>query len=151
MVLDIGHKQGESSDVIEAHAIVVNETEIEGYIETYPEYVKFCDPGKSVKMYFVAMLSKKPKGIGSFIDGIQKDGESVTKGNNNGLYLTFDMEQDEALEIQTGLSYTSIANARLNLTTETSKKTFDKVQKESKEIWNKRLNKIVVEGGKKRR
>ncbi len=149
LVLDIGHKQGESSDVIEAHAIVVNETEIEGYIETYPEYVKFCDPGKSVKMYFVAMLSKKPTGTGSFIDDIHKEGESVTKGNSNGLYLTFDMEQDEVLEIQTGLSYTSIANARLNLKTETSKKTFEKVQKESKEIWNKRLNKIVVEGGKK--
>ena len=149
LVVDIGHKQGESSDVIEAHAIVVNETEIEGYIVTYPEYVKFCDPGKSVKMYFVAKLSKKPTGTGSFIDDIQKEGESVTKGNNNGLYLSFDMEQDEVLEIQTGLSYTSITNARLNLKVETSKKAFDLVKKESKEIWNKKLNKIVVEGGKK--
>jgi len=149
LVVDIGHKQGESSDVIEAQAIVVNETEIEGYIVTYPEYVKFCDPGKSVKMYFVAMLSKKPTGTGSFIDDIQKEGETVTKGNSNGLYLTFDMEQDEVLEIQTGLSYTSITNARLNLKAETSKKTFEKVQKESKEIWNKRLNKIIVAGGKK--
>jgi len=149
LVVDIGHKQGESSDVIEAHAIVVNETEIEGYIVTYPEYVKFCDPDKSVKMYFVAKLSKKPTRTGSFIDDIQKEGESETKGNNNGLYLSFDMELDEVLEIQTGLSYTSITNARLNLNTETSKNTFDLVRKESKDIWNKKLNKIIVEGGKK--
>ena len=149
LVIDIGHKQGESSDVITAQAKMVNETEIEGFIETNPEYAKFCDPGKSVKMYFVVSLSKKPTGTGSFIDDIQKDGESVTKGNNNGLYLTFDMEQDQVLEIQTGLSYTSITNARLNLKTETNNKTFDLAKKESKNIWNKKLNKIVVEGGKK--
>lgn len=149
VIIDIGHKQGESSDVILAQAMMVNETEIEGFIETNPEYAKFCDPGKTVKMYFVAKLSKKPLQTGSFIDEIMKEGESETTGTNNGLYLTFDMEQNEVLEIQTGLSYTSIANARLNLKTETSEKTFEKVQKESKEIWNKKLNKIVVEGGKK--
>ena len=48
------------------------QTEIEGYIETNPEYAKFCDPGKRVKMYFVAKLSKKPLQTGSFVDSIQK-------------------------------------------------------------------------------
>ena len=149
VIIDIGHKQGESSDVIVAQARMVNEIEIEGYIETNPEYAKFCDPGKTVKMYFVAKLSKKPLQTGSFIDEIRKEGKSETSGTNNGLYLTFTMEQDEVLEIQTGLSHTSIANARLNLRSETSGKTFDLVKKESNEIWNKELNKIVVEGGKK--
>ena len=59
------------------------------------------------------------------------------------------MEQDEKLEIQTGLSYTSIYNARLNLETESRGKTFDEVKKESQDIWNKKLNRIVVEGGQK--
>ncbi|NNG11377.1 MAG: glycoside hydrolase family 92 protein, partial [Arenibacter sp.] len=149
MIIDIGHKQGESSDVIMAKAKLVNETVLEGYIETNPEYAKFCDPGKTVKMFFVAKLSKKPLKTGSFIDEIRKEGESETLGTNNGLYLTFDMEQNEILEIQTGLSYTSIANAHLNLDTETKGKNFDLVAKESKEIWNTKLNKIVIEGGKK--
>ncbi len=149
VIIDIGHKQGESSDVIMAQARIVNETEIEGFIETNPEYAKFCDPGKTVKMYFVAKLSKKPSQTGSFINEIKKEGASETTGINNGLYLTFDMEQDEVLEIKTGLSHTSIANARLNLITESNRKTFDSVKKESKEIWNNKLNKIVVEGGKK--
>jgi predicted alpha-1,2-mannosidase len=149
VIIDIGHKQGESSDVILAQAMMVNETEIEGFIETNPEYAKFCDPGKTVKMYFVAKLSKKPLQTGSFIDEIMKEGKSETTGTNNGLYLTFGMEQNETLEIQTGLSHTSIANARLNLKTEISGKTFDLVRKESKEIWNNKLNKIVVEGGEK--
>ena len=149
LVIDIGHKQGESSDVTDAFAKIVNTNEIEGYIETYPEYVKFCDPGKRVKMYFVAKLNKEPLRTGSFVDSVQKKEAIATKGINNGLYLTFAMEQDEVLEIQTGLSHTSIANARLNLETESKGKSFDVVKKESQAIWNKKLNRIVVEGGQK--
>lgn len=149
LIIDIGHKQGESSDVTKAFAQIVNETEIEGYIETYPEYVKFCDPGKRVKMYFVATLGKKPLKMGSFIDGTQQEGNCKTEGIDNGLYLTFAMEEDEVLEIKTGLSQTSIANARLNLDLESKGKTFDMVKNESKQIWNKKLSRIVVEGGKK--
>lgn len=150
LIIDIGHKQGESGDVTQAFAQIVNGTEVEGYIETYPEYVKFCDPGKRVKMYFVAQLSKKPIRYGSFVDTVQQENESKTEGVNNGLYLTFSMDQNEVLEIETGLSYTSIENARLNLISESQGKTFDKVVKESKEIWNGELNKIVVEGGQEK-
>ena len=100
---------------------------MEGYIETYPEYAKFCDPNKSVKMYFVAKLNKASIKTGSFIDMDQQEGPKKTKGINNGLYLSFSMEQDEVLEIQTGLSHTSIANARLNLEKETKGKNFDVV------------------------
>jgi predicted alpha-1,2-mannosidase len=149
LVIDIGHKQGESSDVVMTKAKLVNETEIEGFIETNPEYAKFCDPGKTVKMYFVAKLNQKPLQTGNFVDEVVKEGVSETIGINNGLYLTFNMERDSILEIQTGLSHTSIANARLNLITETNGKSFDSVKKESKEIWNRKLNKIIVEGGKK--
>ena len=149
LVIDIGHKQGESSDVTDAFAKIVNTNEIEGYIETYPEYVKFCDPGKRVKMYFVAKLNKEPLRTGSFVDSVQRKEAIATKGINNGLYLTFAMEQDEVLEIQTGLSHTSIANARLNLETESKGKSFDLVKKESQAIWNNKLNRIVVEGGQK--
>lgn len=149
LIIDIGHKQGESSDVTNAYAKLINDNEVEGYIETNPEYTKFCDPGKRVKMYFVAKLNKTPIKTGSFVDTLQQQGAISTKGVNNGLYLSFSMEQDEVLEIQTGLSHTSIANARLNLEKESKGKNFDAVKKESKAIWNEKLNKIVVEGGKK--
>ncbi|MBJ6367449.1 GH92 family glycosyl hydrolase [Snuella sedimenti] len=150
VVVDLGHKQGESGDVTKAFGSIVNGTELEGYIETYPEYVKFCDPGKRVKMYFVARFNKEPIATGSFIDSIQKQGALKTEGINNGLYLTFNMEQDDILEIQTGLSYTSIENARLNLQTESNGKAFDVVKQESKDIWNEKLNSIVVEGGQEK-
>ena len=149
VIIDLGHKQGESSDVTKAVGRIVNGNEVEGYIETYPEYVKFCDPGKRVKMYFAAKFNKTPIKTGSFIDSLQTKGATVTDTINNGLYLTFDMQQDSILEIQTGLSYTSIKNARLNLQTESKDKTFDTVKEEAKTAWNERFNKIVVEGGEK--
>ncbi len=149
LIIDIGHKQGESSDVTAAYAKMVSDTEIEGYIETYPEYVKFCDPGKRVKMYFVAKLSKKPKEGGSFVDTVKHAGNFNTSGVDNGLYLTFSMQEENQLEIQTGLSYTSIHNARQNLIHESLDKTFDEVRKASYDIWNEQLNHIVVQGGKK--
>lgn len=149
LIIDIGHKQGESSDVTEAFAQIINENEVEGYIETYPEYAKFCDPDKRVKMYFVARMNKSPLKTGSFIDKKQEQGLKKTKGVNNGLYLSFSMEENEVLEIQSGLSHTSIANARLNLDKESKGQSFDSVKEESKNIWNKKLNKIVVEGGEK--
>lgn len=145
LIFDIGHKQGESSDVIEAYAQLENENEVVGYVETYPEYAKFCDPGNHVKMYFVAQLSKTPDEVGAFVDTDIKKGQSQTKGIRNGLYLTFSTQKDEVVEMQVGLSYTSIDNARLNLETEATGLTFDEVREDAAREWNSMLGRIQVE------
>ncbi|NND08548.1 MAG: glycoside hydrolase family 92 protein, partial [Saprospiraceae bacterium] len=147
LIIDLGHKQGESGDVVHAFAQLNANGEVEGAIETYPEYAKFCDPGKTVKMFFVARCNKVPTTYGTFIDTLQRPESLQTAGRNNGLYLTFSMNQGELLEVQTGLSYTSIENARLNLDAESQGKTFDEVHQEAKHLWNKKLNRIIVEGG----
>lgn len=147
LVIDIGHRQGESSGVTDAFARVTNGNEVEGYVETYPEYAKFCDPDKKVKMYFVAHFNKNPTETGAFVDSIQTGGVSETRGIGNGLFLNFKMKQDEVLEIMTGLSYTSIENARLNLKSEATGKTFDGVRGLAKDAWNEKLGRIKVEGG----
>jgi len=118
LIFDLGHKQGESSDVTEAYAQLTEENEVEGFVETNPEYVKFCDPGNRVKMYFVAKLNKAPKGVGVFTDSIINAGEISTQGIKNGIYLDFETTKDEVIEMQMGLSYTNLENARLNMKTE---------------------------------
>ncbi|WP_462317950.1 GH92 family glycosyl hydrolase [Marinilabilia sp.] len=145
LIFDIGHKQGESSDVIEAYASLENEDEVVGYVETYPEYAKFCDPGNYVKMYFVAKLSKTPDEVGTFVDSDIQVGQSQTKATRNGLYLTFSTRQDEVVEMQVGLSYTSIDNAWLNLETEATGLTFDEVREDAAREWNSMLGRIQVE------
>ena len=119
-------------------------------METYPEYAKFCDPERYVKMYFVAKLNKKPSKFGVFTDSLQFGSNPTTTGVNNGLFLTFSMEESETLEVRTGLSYSSIENARMNLTAESSQKTFDQVRQDAGETWNKMLNRIVVQGGEEK-
>lgn len=149
LIFDIGHKQGESSDVIEAFAQLVNENEIEGYVETYPEYAKFCDPSNHVKMYFIAQLNKTPEEVGTFIDSKTEPGSVTTKGVGNGIYVTFPTSKSEVVEMQVGLSYTSIENARLNLETEAASKTFDEVRDAATRQWNEMLGRIRVEDSNK--
>lgn len=146
LIIDIGHKQGESGAVTQAIARVVNEREVEGSIEIYPEYLKFCDPDKRVTMYYVARFNKAPLKVHAFRDSILFD-STTTNGILNGLALRFEMQDGEALEIQTGLSFTSIQNARLNLDTESSHKSFDQVRDEAHHAWNSMLGRIRVEGG----
>jgi predicted alpha-1,2-mannosidase len=145
LIFDIGHKQGESSDVVEAFAQLINGNEVEGFVETYPEYAKFCDPGKHVKMYFVAKLGNEPKEVGTFVDSVFQDNTTTTKGVRNGIYLTFSTSENEVVEMQVGLSYTSLDNARLNLETEAAKVTFDEVRKTASKKWNDMLSRIQVE------
>ena len=148
LIFDIGHKQGESSTVTEAWARWDGGYQIEGYVETFPEYLKFCDPENRVKMYFAARLNKQPEAAGAFVDTVAKAGERETKGTRNGLYLTFSTTENEVVEMQVGLSYTSTANARLNLEAETEGLTFDAAHQRASQAWNALLGRIQVEGGK---
>jgi len=148
IIIDIGHKQGESSDVTEAFMKKSGERELEGYITTNPEYIKFCDPGNRVKMYFVLQLSKSPDTWGSFVDDSVKEGDTETKGIGNGMYLTFSTSEGEQIEILAGLSYTSTENARLNLVSELSERDFEEVRKDAYARWREMLSVIRVEGGK---
>jgi len=149
ILFDLGHKQGESSDVTEAFAQLVGDTEVEGYVETYPEYAKFCDPGNRVKMYFVARLSKEPEKAGIFYDSLMYEDSTSTRGIGNGLYVLFSTTGEEVVEMQVGLSYTSLENARLNLDTETGGLSFDQVHREATLRWNEMLGRIRVEGSNK--
>ncbi|MCB9054026.1 MAG: glycoside hydrolase family 92 protein [Lewinellaceae bacterium] len=148
LIFDIGHKQGESSTVTDAWARWDGGYQIEGYVETFPEYLKFCDPENRVKMYFAARLNKQPEAAGAFVDAVATAGERETKGTRNGLYLTFPTTENEVVEMQVGLSYTSTANARLNLEAETEGLTFDAAHQRASQAWNALLGRIQVEGGK---
>jgi len=147
IIFDIGHKQGESSDVMDASVALVDDRQLEGYVSTYPEYVKFCQPGARVKMYFVAVLNKTPQGYGTFRDDQIFEGKKEAKGKGIGLFLDFSTKTDDKIEIRVGLSYTSIENARLNLISEANGKTFNEVRKETQNKWNEKLSRIIVEGG----
>ncbi len=148
IIFDIGHKQGESSDVVDAAIKLVDDRALEGSVITYPEYVKFCQPGARVKMYFVVVLNKTPDSYGTFKDDKVFEGQNEAKGPGIGMYLNFSTLADDKIELRVGLSYTSIENARNNLIAEANGRTFDEVRKGTQNKWNEKLSRIVVEGGK---
>ena len=96
-------------------------------------------------MYFVARLSKEPKDVGTFTDSTVNIGTDHTSGINNGIYAKFSTEENEVIEMQVGLSYTSEENARNNLETESNDKDFDFVRAKARDEWRQMLGRIRVE------
>ena len=68
-------------------------------------------------------------------------------GDDIGAFLTFDTGESEQIEVQMGVSFVSIENARLNLDKEQSGKDFDKVLAESRKRWHDDWSRIIVVRG----
>lgn len=68
-------------------------------------------------------------------------------GDDIGAWFSFDTEEGEQVEVQIGVSFVSIENARENLRVEQSDKKFDQIRAEARKRWNDQLSRILVEGG----
>lgn len=148
LIFDIGNKQGESGEVKDAEVQYFEDGRIEGYVVTSPVYVNIYQKGADVRMYFSAVLDKKPEQVGTFLKGEIIPGKQQEKGVGAGLYLTFATEEQEAVEVKVGLSYTSVENARFNREQEAPETTFDEAWRQATDVWNESLGRIAVEGGK---
>lgn len=146
IIFDIGNRQGESGAVKEAKVTITKDGRIEGYVITIPEYVKKYQAGADVAMYFSAVVDKNPVSSGVFSKKGTQAGAKEIAGEGAGAYLTFDTKENETITVKIGLSYTSVANARLNLETEAKNLSFDTAKKQSLTTWNDYLGRITVEG-----
>lgn len=126
----------------------------------------FCYSPQSVfPIYFVMRLSKKPAQMGYWkkqrpMTGVEAEwdkdagnyklytryGKEIA-GDDIGAFFSFDAQENETVEVQMGVSFVSVANARLNLDKEQSGFDFDKVKTAAREQWNSALSRIRVEGG----
>lgn len=145
ILFDIGNRQGESGAVQDAEVTLTPDGKVEGWVTTLPEYVKKYQPDASVTMYFSAVLDKKPDSFGTFSGKTTQPGNAHVTGTGAGIYLTFQTSQQEAITAKVGLSYTSIANARLNLKEEAASLTFDKAKSAATKEWESYLGRIKVE------
>lgn len=146
IIFDIGHVMGESGPVVDAQ-VNYDKQCVWGYVVTNPVYVQKYQQGATVKMYFFAELSKLPKSYGTFKNADIFQEQKSIQGVGTGVFLRFDTESAESITIKTGLSYTSVDNARLNLQQEAKDLTFDKANAEALRTWNSELGRILVEGG----
>lgn len=146
ILFDIGNKQGESGEVKDARVTYTSDGRIEGFVETYPEYVKKYQTGASVKMYFSADIDRKPESFGIFHKTVVRPGVNEATGVVAGLYLTFKPSAAESMTIKAGLSFTSVENARINLEAEAKNMNFDEARELAHKNWNSYLGRIKVEG-----
>ena len=126
----------------------------------------FCyNPQAVFPMYFVVRVNKKPAAYGMWkkqpdFGNAQKQWDEYQgkyklypgygrdmAGNDIGYYMTYDCEEGEQVEVQVGVSFVSIANARENLDKEQKGFNFDATTKEAHDQWASTLDKVTVEGG----
>lgn len=148
ILFDIGHPQGESAQVMDTYICYEPSAHaIKGYLECYPVYATLCDKGNTVKSYFYARLPEKVSSYGTYRDSVAYSDSLQISGIGTGMYLEFPTAAGEVVEMQVGLSYTSMENAKMNLEKETAGQDFDKVKADAQIKWNDCLSRIEVEGG----
>lgn len=132
------------STVPGAYIKKVSPTEVEGS----KKIGNICGCGKESTVYFVARVNKKPLKSGLWNKKeicnstiVEAEGEDV------GVYFTYNLKEGEQVEVQVGVSYVSMDNARLNLDAEQSGFRFDAVRNAAVGSWNRELSRIRLEGG----
>lgn len=147
VLFDIGNRQGESGAPVDAEVVITSDGLIEGWVETLPLYCDKYHKGATVKMFFSAQMDKKPVSVGTFQKDKIFEGKKEIKGIGAGAYLTYETAEKESVTAKVGLSYTSVANARLNreIETENGKLSFDEVKTAANQTWEDYLGRIRVE------
>ncbi|HEV2404884.1 MAG TPA: GH92 family glycosyl hydrolase, partial [Ktedonobacterales bacterium] len=129
--------------VADAHAQVVNPTEIAGSV-TSGHFCGYLQTAYTV--YFAAEFSRPATGHGAWQGGGVAPGSNAANGSGSGLYLSFAPSGDPLL-VKVGVSYVSGANALANLTAENPGWNFDATRAAAQTAWNALLNRVVVTGG----
>lgn len=126
----------------------------------------FCyNPQAVFPVYFVLRVNKQPSACGYWkkqrpMTGVEAEWDpdngryklytryrKEIAGDDIGLFLTFDTQEGEQVEVQLGVSFVSIGNARLNLEEEQGGKDFSRILAEARTRWEEDLSRILVEGG----
>lgn len=108
----------------------------------------FCGVKESdYVIYFTAVFDQPLKDCGIWQGDSKQAGATEATGDKMAAYLSFDSAEEQTVTMKVGISYVSLANARLNLQTEIPGWDFQAVAKAARADWNKALNKVQVEGG----
>ncbi|NGM73642.1 GH92 family glycosyl hydrolase [Sphingobacterium sp. SGL-16] len=147
VLFDIGNKLGESGEVVDAYIKQVDETTIEGYVVTKPEYVKKYQPEATIKMFFYTKINKPAISVNTFFRDKAITNESSIQGVGACLAVNFETEENEEVVVKIGQSYTSIENAKNNYEYEAQDLNFEDAKEKSLNRWNEMLGRLKVEGG----
>jgi len=144
VLFNLSGKLGQST-MRDASIKKVNNTELEGYVTMTG---RIWGPQK-VRIYFVAQFDKAFSDFKGWKEKSNLGSITENSGDGIGGLVEHSIKAGEQLQMKIAISYTSIANARLNLATELDHWNFDQIKQESRDVWNEWLGKIEVKGGTK--
>jgi predicted alpha-1,2-mannosidase len=98
-------------------------------------------------VYFTAHFDHSFTKYGTWKGGKLTDGSISASGPKSGAFLSFNTSNGKPVTARTALSYVSVANAELNLSTEDSGWSLSSVVDHTRAAWNKALSVIQVSGG----
>jgi predicted alpha-1,2-mannosidase len=119
--------------------------EISGYNPAYRIYQGQGQPA-GFSGYFVVRFEETFRDAKVFSGTAILTADSIKDEPNIGSAVKFRVHKGSVIKMRIGTSFTSIAAARENLAAEINHWDFNAQAKAGNDIWNKALNKIVVEG-----
>lgn len=122
---------------------------IEGFSSQLSPGVWSNDAAQDYTLNFVIEFDRPIKRMGRWINAEIKyeDTVDVKDIKDAGIFLEFDTKADPVVQLRTGISLVSIANAGENLETEIIRPfnwDFDAVRNNQKKVWNEIFNRVTI-------
>ena len=128
----------------------VSDYEIEGV--SYQQSLRKANYNEYT-LHFVMRFDKPMKSFNGWVkEEVYRNATQVSSGFGHkdvGVFMEFNTEEGEQVQVQTGISLVSAEQARLNLETELDPYNwdFEAVRRDAEDTWENLLGKIRVEGG----
>jgi len=150
VLVDVGNSMGSSED----GALTLSGDEVSGYGVYLVHPVVALLTGNDgttgyTTVYTVIRMSVPPTARGTFrgLDDVAATPDATTvNGDWAGGWVGWTFDAPTTVEVQVGISYVSVDQARRNLDEELGAKGFDAVAAEADAAWNRTLNRVVIDG-----
>jgi len=159
ILVNLGGYLGETT-MTDARVEKISNTRIEGSVNTTG---RLWGGPENVRIYFAIDFEKPFAKLNSW-DGkhelsdigtlkgspektARNKGMSYFDAATTGVSAQYNVKAGESIQLKVAVSYTSIENARKNLTSESNHWSFDTLRENSQKEWNEMLGRIAVKGG----
>jgi putative alpha-1,2-mannosidase len=133
----------------------ISDYRIEGSSKQFTKDAWSGGVNQDYTIHFVMEFDRPIKKFGTWVNGYvrQSDISGAENPENAGAFVEFDTRENESVQVRTGISLVSLANAAENLTVEITKPfgwSFEKVVQSQKDTWNKLLGRLEINSNDRR-
>ncbi len=133
----------------------INSHRIEGFSKQHSPDTWSGGVSQDYTVYFVIEFDQAIKKFGTWVNDESSDKDIINAMNlkDAGAYVEFDTYKNQVVQVRTGISLVSIENAGKNLQEEITEPfgwSFDKVQNNQRQTWNKLLGRIKISSNDRR-